>query len=398
MQDFGKYKKKKKRKTMTYKIICIFFTLCIFFRLTLVLFNIREGIFRREYNAKYEHLYQDYYSSQYVQKVNPNIIPDNALEAFAGGIFLKGLNPILIVHDQPPLGRYFISLSILLFDNASTIPLFLHLFSLVGLFLISKNILKNSLVALLPLAIFVNEPLFLNGFNLTPTLEPIQFPFIVFALYFFIKANGGKKSIFWFILTSIMLGFTISIRFFSLGVVEAFAMIFYFFLKRTFDKKLILFLLTLPLSALVLVLSYTKTIIDGYSIRQIFGIQKYILLYHSSQLMLPFTVWDLLLFNRWHTWWGERSISSDSQWIIAWPIATCISFAQIVIFLFKKIRLNDAEKILTIWVVSYLLFLSFGYSSVRYFLPFIPFLYILAFSFVIKILGIKIPQIKKVLE
>lgn len=362
-------------------LLCLF----IFFKLGNIIFSKKDVYFNRDYSAKYESLKSVYYSSQYVKKVNPGIIPDNGLEAFAGGIFLKGLNPILIVHDQPPLGRYITSLSILIFDNANTINLFLQFLSLLGIYFIANLVFNNSLFSFIVLSIFIQEPLFIDKFSYTPLLETIQFPFIVFALYFFIKAIQAKKYKHWFILTSLMLGFVISIRFFSLGAVELASMLFYFLLRKEFNKKLIFFMITLPLSLAVLIFSYTRTIMDGYTMLQIFGIQKYILTYHKSKLILPFTVWDLLLFNKWHTWWGDRSISSDSQWTVLWPISTILSYIQMGVVLFRKTFVNDAEIIISLWVVSYTAFLSVGFSSVRYFLPLIPFIYILAFSFMLKI-------------
>lgn len=342
--------------------------------------------FSRGFAQNYENFRFAYENSQYVKKEKPGIITDETLESFAAGAFLRGLNPILIVHDQPPLGRYISVLSILLFDNSHTITIPLVILSGLGLFLIAKIILKNMLVALIPCAIFFNEPRFLNMFNYTPVLETIQLPFIVFALYFFMRALLEKVQYSnWFILTSLMLGFVISIRFFALGAVLLLAMLVSLFVdSRWITRKTVIFVATLPLSLVVLVLSYIRTMQDGYSLWQIFGIQKYILFYHQSKFILPFSFWDLLLFNKWHTWWGERSISSDPQWILAWPIATIAAALSGILAILKKIKLGRAESVLILWCVFYALSLSTGYTSTRYFLPLIPFLYILATALVVR--------------
>lgn len=350
------------------------------------MYEYSNSIFYRGYHDKYDLLKSAYYSSQYVQKKNPGIIPDSALEAFAGGAFLKGLDPILIIHDQPPLGRYLISLSILLFDNAEAIPAFLLIASVVGIFLLARIVLGNLFLALIPLGVFINEPLFINKFNHFPLLEPIQLPFIIFALYFFIKGIREKSYEKWFVLTSIMIGFVISTRFFILGLVLLFSMFIFLILKRRIDRRLIIFIASLPISLIILILSYTKTIQSGYSIIQIFGIQKYIFLYHESQFTLPFSVWDLLLFNKWHTWWGIRAISSDPQWLITWPVATVLTSVFLILGLFKKIIFSETEKVLLLWIIMYMLLLSVGDTSTRYFLPLIPILYILVTAFIIKII------------
>ncbi|QQG41085.1 MAG: hypothetical protein HYV37_02045 [Candidatus Levyibacteriota bacterium] len=378
------------RKIVIYRIVCFILFLVIFARPTFLVYQQREKFFWPGYHLQYEAYRSTYYSSQYVQKKNPGIIPDETLTAFAGGIFLKGINPILIVHDHPPLGRYIISLSIFLFDNANTIVIPLTIISVLGVFLIGRLCLNNSLLlSFIPLGIFINEPLFLGKFSYSPVLESVQLPFIIFALYFFIKAITARKYFFWFLLTSLMLGFVISTRFFILGAAELFSMMLYLLLQKNFDRRvIILFILTLPLSLIVLILSYIKTIQAGYSVMQVFSIQKYILAYQQSKLINLFSFWDLILFNRWHTWWADQRIITDDTWILAWPIATVLTFINFILVAFRKLRLTESEKIIFLWVVTYSILLSIGNTTTRYFLPLLPFIYILAVSAVVKMINL----------
>lgn len=366
-----------------YTILCFILLCLIFIRPGLMVFNQRNSLVGG-YAKRYESLRTTYYSSQYVKKDKPAIITDGALEAFAGGAFIKGLNPILIVHDQPPLGRYITGLSILIFDNANTGISILLFFSALGIFFIAKEVTKNTLFSLIPVAIFVNEPLFIGKLQLGPLLEPTQLPFIVFSLYFFMRGVSSKNYVTWFILTSLMIGFVISIRFFILGLVLASSMAAYLIVSRMI-KKTVFFLVSLLLSILVLIFSYTRTILDGYGAFHVFGIQKYIFVYHQSQFVLPFTFWDLLFFNRWHTWWGDRSISSDVNWIVLWPLASLIIIFFSLLVLVKKAKFLESEKILLLWVIFYSVSLSAGISTTRYFLPLVPFLYILSVSFLMRL-------------
>jgi len=377
---------KKIKKTPWYKIFSVIFFLIVIIQPLLIVYRQREAFFSKGYMFQYGLLKKHYEASQYVQKINPGIMPDETLESFAGGAFLKGINPISIIHDQPPLGRYMLSLSILLFDNPNTVMALLLFLAGLGVFLIARLILKNFLLSILPLGIFINEPLFINKLYYSPLLEPIQLPFIIFALYFFMRGIIQKNYTKWFILTSVMLGFVISIRFFALGAVLVFAMILYLLIKKQFNKKFIVFLLTLLLAILILLISYTRTIQLGSPILHIFGIQKYIFNYHEAQLSLPFSFWDLLIFNRWHTWWGTREITSDFQWIILWPVSMIIALIYSMTGIFKKVSVSEPEKILIIWIITYSLFLSLGETSTRYFLPLLPFIYIIATSFLVKII------------
>ena len=380
----GTTAKKIIKKQIVYCVIFLSILTLSLLRPINALYSQKDIFFLQGYSKIYNYLEKSYYSSQYAIKKNPSIMPDQTLESFAGGAFLKGTNPILIIHDQPPMGRYILSLSIALFDNPNTIMILLLFLSSLGVFFVSRLVLGNVLFSLVPLAIFINEPLFISKFYYSPLLEPIQLPFIIFALYFFMQGIVRKNYFKWFILTSFMLGFVISIRFFILGALLLSTMVLYFSIKKQFNKKFVLFFLTLPITLLVLLISYTRTIQLGSSIPNIFGIQKYIFYYHKTQLSLPFSFWDLLIFNRWHTWWDTWALSSDSQWIIIWPISMILTLIHALLGVFKKISLSEPEKITIIWIMVYSLFLSLGEVSTRYFSPLLPFIYIMATSFLIK--------------
>jgi len=184
-----------------------------------------------------------------------------------------------------------------------------------------------------------------------------------------------------------MIGFVISIRFFILGLVLVSTMMLYLLLIKAY-KKIIVLTCLLSVSVVILFTSYTRTLQSGYSPLEILGIQKYIFVYHKAKFVLPFTVWDLLLFNKWHTWWGNKAILSDREWNILWPFSTVSSFGLGLFFIYKKIKISPAEQIIILWILGYMAMLSVGYVSTRYFLPLIPFLYILSFSFIVKIVKI----------
>ncbi|MDP2585771.1 MAG: glycosyltransferase family 39 protein [Candidatus Levybacteria bacterium] len=378
--------KKTVKNKKIYGIIFSIFLILILLRPGLTFYSQKDAYISKGYSKIYNYLESSYYSSQYVKKENPGIMPDDTFEAFVGGALLRGVNPIHIVHEHPPLGRYIIAFSILLFDNARTIIPPLLALSLVACFLIAKTVIKNSLLALIPVVIFSNDPLFISKLQYSPLLEAIQLPFILLSLYFFIKGIQNKKSFRWFAAASLMVGFVISIRFWILGMTLFCAMFLYFIIKKRFNKQFFHFVISTPISLIVLFASYTKTILDGYSLWQIMGIQKYLFYYHQSKFGNSFTFWDLILFNRWHTWWGDRSITHDGTWFIAWPIAMFSTFSFMITSFMRIVRMNEGEKFLSIWVLVYCGLLSIGNSTTRYFLPLVPVLYILTVSFLTRII------------
>ena len=375
-------KNKKSRILIVSLLIVIVFSQFLF-----MLFRNKDSFLSRGYGEMYSVYHRMYHQSQYTQKKPKSIITDEIFESYAGGAFLKGLSPILIVHDHPPMGRYIVSLSILLFDNSKTIIIFMLLLTFLGIYLTSRLIFKDNLLAVVPLFIFANEPLTLNKLLYAPLPEPIHLPFIIFSIYFFMRSLESKKKWRYYIIVSILLGFVISIRFFVTGGVVLFAMMLTLLVAKQY-KEILKFGATLPLSIVVLVASYTRTIMDSGSVFQVFSIQKYILAYHKSAFTNAFSYWDLLLFNRWHTWWGERRIMSDPQWTFLWPASTLIAFLGLAFSAIKRIRFSLQELVVCFWVIFYSLMLSTGYTSTRYFFPVLPYLYILMVLSIIKIYGI----------
>lgn len=347
-----------------------------------IIYERRDVYFNTDYWENYSSYKYSYENSQYVKKNNPQIIPDEIFESYAGGAFLKGLNPILITHDHPPLGRYIVSLSILFFNNQHTVVLVFFALSIFGIYLISKKVLSKNILALSPCVLLLNEPLFVDKLRYTPLPELFQLAFIIYAIFFFMKAIEGKKSFPFFLMSSLMLGGVIATRVFALGGVLAFSFTMYLFLFKR--KMLLQFLVTLPLSLIVLVLSYTRTMVLGASVFDIFGIQKYILAYHRSKFIFPFSFWELLLLNRWHTWWDGNKILQDGNWRVTWPISFIFFSIMVIKGLVKKMNISSFEWVLFMWLGFYMTFLSVGYTSTRYFLPIIPFLYILALACMLK--------------
>ena len=144
------------------------------------------------------------------------------------------------------------------------------------------------------------------------------------------------------------------------------------------DKEnLIKLFITFPVSLFILLLSYARVFAFGYTFSKFLGIQKWVFLYHKSFLILPFSVWPLILFNKWYVWYGNKPVISDAQWFITWPVLTVLSIVTIVLYILRKIPKKKELEVLMSWVLCYMLFLSLGESYSRYFVILIPILYII---------------------
>lgn len=346
------------------------------------------------YWKNFPELERTYRSSQYVNKHPTGWIPDETVNAYAGGAYIRGVSPILIAPDTPPLGRYLIGISALLFNNENVITLVSTCGSLLVMYLIGMQIFKRHLLALLPPTFLSFEPLFLNQLIYTPLLDTIQLFFLLLGFYFFnLSLLLQRKKIIYFILANIFLGCFIATKFYITGITVVAAWIITLLILRK-PNDLLLYLITLPTAGFVLLASYIRVLFDHYSLLKFLGIQKYVFLYHKSQLIYPFSIWALLLFNKWYVWFGNNPVISDAQWRITWPLLTIGTCLTGVLLTINKIKVSLPVIPLLFWVISYLLFFSVGQVASRYFVILLPVMYIIVIYTLFCIFPL-LPTIKK---
>lgn len=377
MAQKNKLKPKTKNLKIFNKFIFALLLIVIFFNVGSTVWNLRTKYFSSNYWQNFSSLEKVFLGSQYINKHPKGWIPDETVFSYAGGKLIQGTNPVLVIPDAPPLGKYIIGLSTVIFNNDSTFILLSAVLSLFFLYLLGLQIFSNKLLALLPPFFLSFEPIFKNQLIYTPLFDIFQLVFLLCIFIFFNKGISGEKSLLYFFLANLFLGFFIATKFFITGITIVAA--YYIVLFCIKDKKKIINLtITLPITLFVLLLSYARVFAFGYTINKFLGIQKWVFLYHKSYLILPLSVWPLLLFNKWYVWFGEKPVISDAQWSFTWPIVTMISIITIILYLFKKIPRNKNLEILMAWFVVYMLFLSVGQIFSRYFVILIPILYIIS--------------------
>lgn len=105
------------------------------------------------------------------------------------------------------------------------------------------------------------------------------------------------------------------------------------------------------------------------------GIQRWIFEYNQGHVTQPFSIWPLILVNKWYVWFGNKPVISDPQWLITWPIITVFSIITIFINLIRKFSKREVE-IIFFWIIFYFSLMSFVQATARYFVILIPFLYL----------------------
>ncbi len=357
------------------KLINLIFIIIICLNFGLNIYQYKSRYFDYKYWENFESLEKIFLDSQYVSKHAKGFIPDQTAFSYSGGKLIKGTSPVLVVPDAPPLGKYLIGLSTLIFDNDSMVVLIFGVLSLGFLYLLSKQVLKDSTLALIPVTLLSFEAIFKNQFVYTPLMDVFQLFFLIGTFYFFNKGLVNR-SLLNFSLANLFLGFFIATKFFISGftVIAAWYLVLLFMRDK---KRLIHLTITLPISLFVLLISYIRVFAFGYTFSKFLGIQRWVFDYHKSFLILPLSVWPLLLLNKWYVWFGNKPVISDPQWSITWPILTVGYVIIMTLYLLKLIPHKTNINILLTWAFVYLVFLSTGQVFSRYFVILIPILYII---------------------
>lgn len=303
-------------------------------------------------------------------------IGDDGLYAYAGWEYIHGKDPTLLNAEMPPLGKYLIGLSILVFDNQNIFAIFSGILVLLAYFLLNLQIFKHKTLALLPVVLLSFEPIFYTQLR-APFLDLLYLSLLLFTFYFFLKEK--------FLFSVISLGLMMATKA-SLGTfitVVATVMIYLFFYKKfKFIKKFVFFL---PVAFITFALTYFRFFWLGHGIREFLGVQKWIVNFYSEGAKANFgSAWEMLIIGRWQTWWDKTIVINE--WQITWPIIFLLS----ILLLYLMIRKKYFHKcfLFLIWVFIYLSFLSTLPVFPRYLLLVLPFLYSLStyvlFNFIFK--------------
>ncbi|OGH03167.1 MAG: hypothetical protein A2798_01925 [Candidatus Levybacteria bacterium RIFCSPHIGHO2_01_FULL_37_17] len=354
----------------------------IIFNVFSVIYSQREKFLASNYWQEFPKLKQIFYDSVYKNK-DGEFISDTVVYSYAAGSLARGESPILENPEVPPFGKYLIALSIIIFNNPHIVIAVFAVLVLILMYFVGKQILDNTLLALIPPFIFSFEPMFKNQIIVTPLLDIMQAAFLLAIFYFFNKSREKIQPILHTLLTVIFFGFFISTKFFGTGVSVVGALFLSLLIHKQW-KLIKYYLLFLPISILILLLNYTRVLLDGYPLNRFFGIQKWVFLYNKGHVREPFSIWPLLLFNKWHT---GGIVSSDPQWLITWPLATIISIVTLIVGFIKRIIKPQAE-ILIFWAVFYMVLMSLVDATARYFVILMPVLYIVATYGAIEVLKV----------
>ncbi len=354
--------------------------LFIFLCAALIVFSVGSALWNAEQlwqgayytDSYYKQLEEMFNKSQYRVK-NPIYIPDEVVFSYAAGAYIRGVDPILINSEHTPLGKYIIGLSVLAFKNDRIVVVPFFILTLIFLWMVSKEVLGDTLLALIPVLLFSTEKLFRNQLVYAPLLDILQLPFVLISLWLFIRSYKRRS----FILLMVAVGITISVKTVVTGILLIGCFLFFLIVEKKWNR-IISLVLHLPISGIVLLFSYTRTFLSGYTLIDFLGFQKWIFSYQNSKLIYPLSFWRLILMNRWQAWWGDKSVLRANDWNFLWPVIVIVPIGMALYALVVRKKLTPSVMVLLIYALSYEAFLSTGITSTRFFLPLLPVLYILS--------------------
>lgn len=343
----------------------LFIVLFLIFILQL-LFRIYQ--YKDNYLAKFDPEYwrTRYLHSQWVVPNSKESIGDDGLYTYAGWEYIHGKDPSLLNAETPPLGKYLIGISEIIFANQNIFALLSGILVLVSLFILNKIIFKDTVLALIPVMLLSADTLFFTQLR-APFLDTLYLGLLILVFIFVLKEKLLLANIFLGLMAATKSGAS------TFMLVPAVIIVYLLYMKDHWQLKK--FLTYLPVSILIFLLTYLRYFLLGHNLREFLALQKWILnFYGTGAKGTPDVVWQILLSGKWPTWWGQ--VQQVSEWNILWPL----SLIAVLYYLYKALPKRRLYKstLLGFWIIAYLIFLSLVPVWPRYLLMILPFMYIFA--------------------
>lgn len=336
------------------------------------------GKFTEKFNpALYE---KKYNASQYMVPRSKNPISDEELLSHAGYKYIHGLNPILINSDHPPLGKYIIGFFTLMTGNNRTVSL---VFGILNLLLLSVIIFKTTRSLFhtgMGFLFLTFDPMLVDQIVHSPILDIIQVSFLLLYILLFLFWRMNFKKLHYVVIMAITLGCLSSIKlYFPAIVLIGVTGLTILASGKTLLQTLNYVSITFPIAFLTYAATYFKFFLETKSFFTFFGMQKWIFLFWQNnsvnQTKAFGNVIPLVLFNKWHVWWGDVPYINYSGWTVIWPVFFILGAAASVYFLINRKAYRQSDKhmeylptLLGLWFVCFTAYLCFVPISPRYLL------------------------------
>lgn len=314
-----------------------------------------------------------YEQSQWRLPLSDRVIGDDGLYLFEGYRLIHGGDPTSANAEMPPVGKYFIGASILLFGNGHIYGLLSTTLLLIATYLLAKTLLKETFPALLTTTLLATDPLITNQFTLT-MMDALQATLMVAYLTLIFRLSSIQKNKGMLIVFSgVILGLFSATKLPVLTPLVLATGLWYIWVET---KKVRYAGLLLLGTIAGYVLPYTVYFLRGNTIIDWLKIQKWIITFYRQSNIPPTwgsSITTLLtgsyqnLFS--HLW--ERA----GEWTPVWGVFFLMALA------FGVLWIRNRKKYLSMTLTLGLLFTIIGVFAIipfwiRYLVVVLPLLYI----------------------
>jgi hypothetical protein len=351
------------------KVKYVVVILLFVFQLSLILF-FQRGVFFQKYDVGY---WKDRFEhSQWQLPLSHRILGDDGLFAYVGYTLIHGADPSLVNAETPPVAKYFLGTSILLFQNPLVYTGIIGIATLIVFFFLAKRLLQDTTAAALCAFFLLLDPLFFSQLS-GGWVDSTQIFFLL--LHFLLLFSLPKKKMWQYIFilfSGILLGIFAESK--TPIVLPIIILIDGVYIFRYSLISVILFLIGFGIGDLLPYIYYFQL---HHSLLDFIRLQKYIIsFYTKSRLSVNHeSLWIVVLLGKFPdivsgAWGFVR------EWWVFWPLALILGlFISIKSFFFK----DDAwVRMFGVFVIFSLILFSFIPFYPRYLLLVIPFFYLLA--------------------
>jgi hypothetical protein len=322
-----------------------------------------------------ERLYQDYQNSAYFKGDRTTVILSDAQVNAVRGYQLVELGADLeqMLPGHPPFASWLFGLSGRYLGSPLFASLAAVLIAAVFFYLTLKHLL-SPLAAQLGLLLFLLEPL------LTEQMETTMLDIFLLALawlgfYTYLRWSESR-GVAWLLAGQFALGLALATKFWPAIFPLVLALYLATVASGRFDRFKV-HTLALALVGLGFTVGHWQYFLFHPSLGAFISYQRYLISWWAGSPQVPAgQVWDLILANRWHTWWGDREVVATATWWLVWPASIVLAVAGLA-RLIKTKKLEAPWLALIFWSSSTLLMFSFSATYPRHLLVILPGLYLL---------------------
>lgn len=326
------------------------------------------------YTKRYDPNYYEkrYIASQWRVPNSENPISDSELYLYSGYRYLQGDNPILINPEQPPLGKYIIGLSIVLFGNGYIASL---VFALLLLYIVYRMVFHQSgsiLASSLSVLLVSTNSLFTDQIVNPGQLDIFQLVFFLLFGHFYLEylIHKHNKHLY---SAGILLGAFLSIKVFVHSFLIMFLLIGLMTIFNS-DKKSALIdgIRLLIIGLCVFVLTYGAYFMHGGTLRGLLGVQRWIVDFYSKSTIDMYKIFGsyipLVFFNKWRVWSEGYPYVSYERWSVLWPLTSITGIVAIYRIITDKLISAHFFRLYVFFILLYMVNLAIVPVFPRYLL------------------------------